>query len=128
MVIDDNKKIICTDFSLDNRHDFRLLQDSKLQINQNIQIFVDSGYIGIRKIYTKNIIKIPIKRTKKHKLTKKDKRYNRELSKTRIKVEHINAEIKRFKILGTKYRNKRKKFTLRFNLICALINCDRFGV
>ncbi|MFW9619159.1 MAG: IS5/IS1182 family transposase, partial [Sulfurospirillum sp.] len=33
--------------------------------------------------------------------------------------------IKTFKILGEKYRNRRKRFGLRFNLICALVNFDR---
>lgn len=43
----------------------------------------------------------------------------------RIAVEHVNARIKTFKILGEKYRNRRKRFGLRFNLICALVNFDR---
>ena len=30
-----------------------------------------------------------------------------------------------FKIVATKYRNRRKRFGLRFNLICALVNFDR---
>ncbi|MBD3797509.1 MAG: hypothetical protein IE887_07175 [Campylobacterales bacterium] len=64
-----------------------------------------------------------------HPLTKKDKRANRAKASARISVEHINAKIKTFKILGQKYRNRRKRFGLRFNLICALINSDRgFGV
>jgi predicted DNA-binding protein YlxM (UPF0122 family) len=37
----------------------------------------------------------------------------------------LNAKIKVFKIVAQKYRNRRKKFGLRFNLICALINWDR---
>ena len=42
----------------------------------------------------------------------------------RIPVEHVNAKIKAFKIVATKYRNRRKRFGLRFNLICALVNWD----
>jgi len=40
-------------------------------------------------------------------------------------IEHINAKIKAFKIVARKYRNRRKRFGLRFNFICALINFDR---
>jgi len=36
-------------------------------------------------------------------------------------IEHINAKIKAFKIVARKYRNRRKRFGLRFNFICALI-------
>ena len=33
--------------------------------------------------------------------------------------------IKRFKILSDRYRNRRKRFLLRFNLICGICNFDR---
>ena len=48
------------------------------------------------------------KSCKKHPLTKEDKAKNRELSKRRIYVEHVNRFIKRFKIISTVYRNKGK--------------------
>jgi len=41
-----------------------------------------------------------------------------------IYVEHVNAKIKTFQIRTQKYRNRRKQFNLRFNLICGLINFD----
>ena len=55
----------------------------------------------------------------RHKLENKNK------SSKQISVEHINVKIKAFKIVATKYRNRRKRFGLRFNLICALVNFDR---
>jgi hypothetical protein len=42
-----------------------------------------------------------------------------------IPVEYVNAKIKAFKIVATEYRNRRKRFGLRFNLICILVNFDR---
>ena len=68
---------------------------------------------------------IPKKRTKLHPLTKEAKLTNKAKASLRITVEHVNAKIKTFKILGEKYRNHRKRFGLRFNLICAFINSDR---
>jgi hypothetical protein len=41
-----------------------------------------------------------------------------------IIVEQINAKIKVFKITKYPYRNGRKRFGLRMNLICAIINLD----
>ena len=58
-------------------------------------------------------------------LSKEDKLENRKKSSKRIPIEHINAKIETFKIVAQKYRNRRKRFGLRFNLICALINWDR---
>ena len=46
---------------------------------------------------------------------------NIELQKT-IFIEHINRYIKRFKILSYRYRNKRRRFSLRASLICAIYN------
>jgi hypothetical protein len=39
-------------------------------------------------------------------------------------VEHVNRRLKVFRILGERYRNRRKRFGLRFNLIAALVNIE----
>ena len=41
-----------------------------------------------------------------------------------IGIEHVNRHIKRFRIVSTRYRNKRRKFALRFSLICAIYNFE----
>ena len=80
----------------------------------------DSGYQGITK-YHKNR-QILIKKSKKHKLSSNEKQYNNMISKNRIYVEHVNRYLKRFRILSSRYRNKRKKFGLRVLLICSIYN------
>ena len=67
---------------------------------------------------------LPNKKTKLKPLTKEGKKENHKLSSKRIIVEQINAKIKVFKITKYPYRNRRKKFGLRMNLICAIINLD----
>jgi len=57
-------------------------------------------------------------------LTKEEKEKNRAISKERIYIEHVNGHIKRFKILSTRYRNKRKKHGLRMSLICGIYNYE----
>ena len=94
-----------------------------MQILPTIKVFADSGYQGINKLH-KNT-ETPKKKTKKTPLTSQDKRNNREVSRTRIKIENIIGFIKRFKILSDRYRNRRKRFLLRFNLICGICNFDR---
>jgi hypothetical protein len=88
-------------------HDFALFKKTNLKINPEIKLYADTGYLEINKIHSNS--EIPHKNSKNHKLTKEEKRENRELSKKRIIIENVNAEIKVFKILGGKYRNKRKK-------------------
>ena len=69
-------------------------------------------------------VEIPKKRSKKNPLTKEDKQQNRNISSKRVVVKNIIREVKIFRILAEKYRNRRKKFGLRFNLIAAMYNLN----
>ena len=64
------------------------------------------------------------KKSKKKPLTKEDKKQNRELSAQRALNENVIGSIKRFKIVADKYRNRRKRFGLRFNLIAGIHNFE----
>ncbi len=65
---------------------------------------------------------IPFKKTKLCPLTEEQKQANRQLDKIRIIVEHVIRALKIFKMLALRYRNRRKHFALRFNLIAAIYN------
>ncbi|WP_143115438.1 transposase family protein, partial [Acinetobacter sp. AR2-3] len=52
----------------------------------------------------------------------REKNYNKMIGKIRVVIEHINSQLKRFRILSERYRNRRKRFGLRINLIAALVN------
>ncbi len=67
---------------------------------------------------------MPKKKSKKKPLTMQDKQQNRELSSQRVVNEHVIGMIKRFKIVADKYRNRRKRFGLRFNLIAGICNYE----
>ncbi len=80
----------------------------------------DSGYLGITKLHGNS--QIPHKRSKLHPLTDQQKQENRQLSRERFVVEHVIRSLKIFRILSERYRNRRKRFGLRFNLIAAIYN------
>ncbi|BET38830.1 transposase family protein [Spiroplasma ixodetis] len=112
-----NKKIV--DIFADNGkvHDFQILKNSNLEFSEKTIIIGDLGYQGIQNIYKNTIL--PIKKTKNKKLTKQEKIYNKIISKIRIKVEHVFAWLKRFKILINKCRKSIFRLMyLRFNLLC----------
>jgi hypothetical protein len=67
---------------------------------------------------------MPKKSSKKKPLTKEDKKKNRELSSERVLNENVIGMIKRFKIVSDRYRNRRKRFGLRFNLIAGIYNFE----
>ena len=114
--------IICLSFGKGKEHDFNIFKRSKLRFHRNIPLLLDTGYTGISK-YHKNSI-LPIKRVKRKPVSKKDKQFNRTVSSLRVSNEHAIGFVKRFKILSERYRNRRKRFTLRFNLIAGIANFD----
>jgi hypothetical protein len=57
-------------------------------------------------------------KTKNNPLTKE------ELASERVVNENVIGMLKRFKIISDKYRNRRKRFGLRFNLIAAIYNWE----
>ncbi len=83
---------------------------------------VDTGYQGIQKLHDNS--ELPKKKSKKNPLTKQDRKQNQRISSTRITIENIIRDVKIFKILAEKYRNRRRRFTLRFNLIAAIYNLN----
>jgi hypothetical protein len=82
----------------------------------------DTGFQGIQKLHAKS--SLPKKRTKKHPLTKEDKSRNRAISSSRVTNEHVIGCVKRFRIVSEKYRSRRKRFGLRFNLVSAFYNLN----
>lgn len=122
MIDKKSKKILRTAFSCGKTHDFKLFKSSKLRIHQSVKIIGDLGYLGIAKYHPNSIV--PHKSSKLKPLTKAQKKENRELSKYRIAVEHTFGLLKRFRIFSSPYRNRRKRFALRFNLFAAIYNLE----
>ena len=123
MVVDQKtRKVICTAFAEGKRHDFKLFKEAKTYIHPEILAELDTGYTGIKKIHAKSVL--PKKKSKKNPLTIEDKANNRKISSERVTNEHAIGFIKRFKILSERYRNRRKRFGLSFNLIAGICNFD----
>lgn len=115
-------KIICTAFCNGKKHDIRLLRESKTRMKKETELLVDSGYQGAQKDHKNTVL--PTKKTKGKKLSKEDKKANRELSSKRVVNEHVIGKLKRFHIIADRYRNRRKRFALRFNLIAGIYNFE----
>jgi len=92
------------------------------KVDENIAELLDAGYIGATNF--KENCSVPKRKSKNKPLTKLDKLKNLITSRYRILIENMNAKIKVFKIFSNKYRNRRKRRSLRMNLICGLINFD----
>jgi hypothetical protein len=95
-----------------------------VHLGQHRQAIVDTGYGGLNKLHAKSLI--PKKRSKKHPLSKADKKSNQQLASQRVASEHVIGMLKRFRILAERYRNRRRRFGLRFSLIAGIYNYELF--
>jgi hypothetical protein len=116
------KEVICTAFGNGKKHDFRLFKESKVRWTEKTCGVTDSGYTGIKKLQQNS--RLPKKSSKKKPLTREEKKQNREISSERVVNENVIGSLKRFKIVSDRYRNRRKRFGLRFNLIAGVHNFE----
>jgi len=114
------KHIVCTAFSKGKAHDFSLFKSVKTRFSADDMSITDKGFIGIIKSHSNSLI--PLKKSKKRPLSKQDKFYNKVISILRVSNEHAFREVKIFRIFSGVYRNRRKRFGLRFNLVSAVTN------
>lgn len=112
-------------------HDYELLKEElgwyKGHRNwfEMLEIYVDLGYKGIDKDFKIGKLNIPFRKPRKSKsnpnaeLTECQKEHNKQVSQTRILVEHAIGSMKFFKILREDYRNRRDGFDDLSIEICA---------
>lgn len=103
-------------------HDFKLFKRSKIALQEKLECLADRGYQGIQKLHRNS--QTPKKKPRGGELTPPEKKQNRALSSRRVVGEHVIGKLKVFRILGEKYRNRRRRFGLRLNLLASLYNLD----
>ncbi len=103
-------------------HDFALYQRSNLEVHESLEVLADSGYQGLSKLHEKS--RTLQKKPRQSELTDEQKQSNRELARRRVVVEHVIRSLKIFRILAERYRNRRQRFSLRFDLIAGLHNFE----
>lgn len=113
---------LATDFGHGSQHDFQLFQDSRTGLTRQPRALADAGYQRLAdRPPNRNT---PAKKSKFHPLSADQKASQRALSRERILIEHLIRRLKIFRILSERYRNRRKRFGLRFNLIAAIYNLE----
>jgi len=115
-------KILCTAYGVGHIHDFRLLKTTKVRFHASQLCLADKGYQGIAKIHSHSCI--PTKKPRGADLSTGERQHNHNLAQLRVVGEHINRRLKIFRILKEQYRNRRKRFGLRCNLIAGLLNYE----
>ncbi len=122
LIDEETEQIIATFFGKGKTHDYKLFEMSQVRLGKTLQLRADLGYWGLQSASAK--IVLPSKNSKMHPLTKAEKKLNQALASKRVKVENVIRRLKIFRILSERYRHRRKRFGLRFNLIAGLHNYE----
>jgi len=126
VISNEDRRILClTPTKPGARQDYYRFKQTGLGevIPDNVEVWVDLGFLGIAKDFPFLQVVIPHKSSKNHPLTPEQKDDNRVISAFRIRVEHTIAGIKRFRCLTDAYRNKGTVLADKFMLIaCGLWN------
>jgi len=118
-----NQTILCVATSEGKVHDFALFKQSRVALAPQVKLLADTGYQGVNKWHPNS--QTPHKKSRHHPLTSEQKQQNQALASRRIRVEHVLRTLKRFRILSSTYRNRRKRFGLRLNLLAAIANLHK---
>ena len=114
------KQIVSIQIEDGRKHDLTIARKYLKEMVIYPCIMADLAYKGFHQIKSKLLI--PIKKPKNLSLPQIAKQINQEISRRRITIEHINGKLKHFRILTERYRNRRKRFGLRMNLIAGMVN------
>ncbi len=114
------KQILATAHAKGPRHDYSLFKEHDPHLKSAVWYVADSGYQGLQTKHPQSCL--PIKKPKGKALSLEDQQHNRALGSFRVAVEHVIRKFKIWRILKETYRNRRKRFALRFNLIAGLLN------
>lgn len=115
-------QVIATAVDKGSTHDFKLLKRSRLPFVTTQLCLADRGYQGFAKRHPGACT--PTKKPRNHPLSQEEKQHNRALARLRVRVEHVIGRFKIFRIFSGRYRNRRRRFGLRLNLIAGLLNYE----
>jgi hypothetical protein len=115
-------EIICTAMAKGRTHDFKMLKQSRLPFRPTQLCLADRGYQGFAKHH--KCACTPTRKPRKKALPKEEKQHNQALARLRVRVEHVIRRFKIFRIFSSRYRNRRKRFGLRLNLIAGILNYE----
>jgi hypothetical protein len=100
-------------------HDFKIHKQEP-PLKKRVRGYMDSAYQGIEEFHPN--AEIPFKKPRGGDLDEEEKHYNEVLSRIRVKVENILAQIKVFRILADRFRNKRCRYSIKFKIIAGIVN------
>lgn len=112
--------ILHTAQAVSNEHDVTLARQHPEAFPPGCLCLGDLGYQGLE-IEGCRIL-IPFKKPRQRELEPEQVAFNQVFARFRVKVEHSIRLLKIFRILKERYRNRRRRFGIRLQLITGFVN------
>ena len=103
-------------------HDYEIFKNKHPITPLQVENVLDLGYMGVKNDFPTVKYVLPFRKKRKSELSDEEKRHNRKHSKIRIIVEHTVSRIKKFGIMGTKFRNKLGRYDHASDIVSGLVN------
>ncbi len=111
-----------TEHKKGRKHDYDVYKHNHPLTPPQVENVFDLGYMGVKNDYPTVKSVLPFRKRRKSELSKEEMRQNRKHSKLRIIVEHTVSRIKKFGIMGTKFRNKLGRYDHASDIVSGLVN------
>lgn len=104
------------------KHDYAIFKENHPKTPEVVENHLDLGYLGVQRDFPTVRSVLPIRKKRKRKLSKKERRYNRKLSRERVVVEHTISRVKKFNIMSNRFRNRLRNYDNASDIVSGLVN------
>jgi hypothetical protein len=104
------------------KHDYDIYKKNHPITPVQVENVFDLGYMGVQNDYHTVKSVLPFRKKMNNDLSKEEKIYNKKHSQLRIIVEHAICRIKKFGIMGAKFRNRLRKYDNASDIVSGLLN------
>jgi len=104
------------------KDDYKLYKCDHPTTPKDVKNYFDLGYVGIEEDFPDVKMLLPVKKKHNNVLTKKEKIYNKIHRRQRVIVEHTICRIKKFNVMGNKYRNRLKIYNTMSDIVSGSVN------
>jgi DDE superfamily endonuclease len=111
-----------TEHEKGRKHDYDIFKNKHPTTPLQVENVFDLGYMGVQNDFPTVKSVLPFRKKRKSELSDGQKRHNRKHSKLRVLVEHTVSRIKKFGIMGTKFRNKLGRYDHASDIVSGLVN------
>ena len=125
-----------TNHARGRRHDLDIYLEYPPALPKDVEHGLDIGYDGVKNYFPELRCAVPFKRraggkgkrgAKAPHLTPEQKRFNEQLLKERVVVEHTISRMKKFMIMADEFRNRLKRYDAMADTVSGLVNFRIMG-